>query len=283
MSELIQLGDKIDTLEKEFLNFEQVSCNVVHSFGPGTYIRELTVPADSYVIGHHQNFDHLNIFLKGKVSIVNEDKSITVLTAPMTFIGKPGRKVGYVHEEMVWLNVYPTDERDVEKLEAHLLTKSNGWIESSESIEAIGLLDNKVNHDDFESAISELGFTKEVVLSQSENTDDLIELPFGSYKIKVSDSKIQGKGLFATSDINEGELIAQSIIDGKRTTAERFTNHSKSPNAKMVETENGNINLVATRKIKGCFGGFNGEEITINYREAVKLTLKIKSEVKCQE
>ena len=51
----------------------------------------------------------------------------------------------------------------------------------------------------------------------------------------------------------------------------------------MFRDSNGNINLVAIDKIYGCRGGFDGDEITIDYRESVKLTLKIAEELKCQE
>jgi hypothetical protein len=35
----------------------------------------------------------------------------------MTFIGKPGRKVAYILETVVFQNVYATEETDIEKLE----------------------------------------------------------------------------------------------------------------------------------------------------------------------
>ena len=40
-----------------------------------------------------------------------------------------------------------------------------------------------------------------------------------------------------------------------------------------------NIFLVATENISGCVGGFNGEEITTDYRENLKLI----GEKKCQQ
>jgi hypothetical protein len=35
----------------------------------------------------------------------------------MTFVGKPGRKVAYIIETVVFQNIYATDETDIEKLE----------------------------------------------------------------------------------------------------------------------------------------------------------------------
>lgn len=129
---------KIELVEGQFLDMPQVECPVVHSFGPNVYMRQVTIPAGTIAIGHHQNFEHVNIFVKGKVSMRNEDGSVTTLTAPMTFIGSPGRKIGYIHEEVVWINVYSTNETEIEKLEAHYLTKSETFLEhEKKTIEAM--------------------------------------------------------------------------------------------------------------------------------------------------
>ena len=90
----------------------------------------------------------------------------------------------------------------------------------------------------------------------------------------VAASKIDGKGVFATGDIIEGEVIAPARIANKRTPAGRFTNHAKNPNAMMILLDNGDINLVAKRAISGCKGGNLGEEITIDYRQALSLAIR---------
>lgn len=273
----------IAEVEKDLLKMPQVACPVVHRFGPGIYMREVRVPAGTLTIGHHQNFEHQNLFLQGRVTILNDDGSTTELKAPMSFVGKPGRKIGFIHEDMVWLNIYATNETDVEKLEQTFLTKSEDWINGDEARTKVLSLQSSVDNNDFLDAISETGFTFEQVKAMSENESDLTELPFGGYKIKVSRSNIQGQGLFATGDIEPDEIIAPARILGKRTIAGRFTNHSASPNARMVKASGDDIDLVAIRKIQGCHGGFDGEEITINYREAVSLTrMLFKGGDKCQ-
>ena len=87
-----QIG--IEGLEKTFLEEPQVACPVIHRFGPGVYIREVSIPQGTIAIGHKQKHEHLNVFLKGRVSMFNEDGSISQLKAPMIFVGKPGRKIG---------------------------------------------------------------------------------------------------------------------------------------------------------------------------------------------
>lgn len=275
MSDFSLPAININELEKELMKHDQVSCPVIHSFGPGIYIRQITIPAGSFAIGHHQNFEHMNIFLKGKVTVLDKNGATETLQAPMMFIGQPGRKIGFIHEEVVWLNVYSTNEKDVEKLEAYLLTKSDSWNEIVENINIQNFLKYESDKIDFDKVIKELGVSKELVKQQSENEDDQIELPNGSYQIKVGMSNIEGKGLFATSNFSAGDLIAPGRIAGKRTIAGRFTNHSPNPNAQMRKGDNGDIFLIALKDITGCKGGLDGEEITINYRDAVKLNLEI--------
>ena len=104
--------------------------------------------------------------------------------------------------------------------------------------------------------------------------DDQIPMPFGNYKIMMANSKIDGKGIFATGNIEINEIIAPARINGKRTFVGRYTNHSKNVNAIMVLRDNNDIDLVAKKTIKGCQGGNLGEEITIDYRQALSLAIR---------
>jgi len=256
-------------LEQKMLKLDQADCPVIHRFGPGVYIREVKIPAGALAIGHYQKCPHMNIFLQGRLTIVNNDGTISELVAPMIFSAEPGRKCGYVHEDVVWLNIYPTDETDVEKLEATYLDKSPSWQQANDLRENEAVKRIK-DVDDYRKLLSEVGFTEEDVRGQAENEEDQIPIPLGSYKFAVSKSLIEGNGIFATAEIGPGEVIGPARIGGKRTPIGRYTNHSISPNAKMVDYK-GDIYLVATEKINGCKGGFMGQEITTNYRENLKL------------
>tara|TARA_R110000772_G_scaffold68875_4_gene152501 strand:- start:5031 stop:5879 length:849 start_codon:yes stop_codon:yes gene_type:complete len=260
---------KIQSLEQEFLRHPQVDCPVVHRFGPGLYIREVTLPAGALSIGHAQKTEHLNVMLTGRVSIVGENGKVKELVAPLTFVGQPGRKVGYIHETVIWQNIYATTETDVAKLESMFLDKSDTWKESQPLLSFNKFEDNA----DFVLAIAEYGFDEKTVREQSENTFDQINFPFGGYGVMVSDSSIEGKGLFATKDFLTGEIIAPARILGLRTPAGRYTNHSKNPNATMFLKDNGDIDLIANSKIKGYQGGTIGQEVTVDYRQALNLTV----------
>lgn len=271
--------EKVQFLEGEFLKQPQADCPVVHRFGPGIYIREVTISAGVFSIGHRQTTTHLNIMLAGRVTMVMEDGSHVDVVAPQTFVSGPGRKIGYIHETMVWQNVYATDETDIEKLEAMFLDKSDTWKNSQRDKQLLLSFNNSEDVADFYAAIEELGYDADTVRQQSENQNDQMEMPYGNYKFMVSDSKIEGKGVFATGPISAGEPIGPARIAGLRTPLGRYTNHAKNPNAMMILLDNDDICMVATREISGCKGGDLGEEITIDYRQAVSLA---KEKLSCQ-
>lgn len=119
MSEISQqtANQKIDTLINMCMEAPQVECAEKHYFGPSLYIKEVTLPAGTVVIGKPHKMEHMCILLQGRMIIVKEDGERVELVAPMTFIGSKGRKVAYIIETVVFQNVYSTEETDIEKLE----------------------------------------------------------------------------------------------------------------------------------------------------------------------
>jgi hypothetical protein len=265
----------VEKLETAFLQHEQADCPVHHHFGPGVYIREVVLPTGAYVIGHRHKTPHINIMLEGRITLIGQDGGHTELTAPQTFVSGAGRKIAYIHETVRWQNVYATDETDVETLEAQLLDKSLAFEEAQKANGLLLSFDTRADQDDFAAAIAEFGFDADTVWAISDNESDQIPLPHGEYKMMVATSPIHGKGVFATGDIAAHELIAPARLDGKRTPAGRFTNHSKTPNAVMVKNESGDIFLFSTQSISGCKGSSVGAEITIDYRQALALSVGV--------
>jgi len=267
-SEDCSLEEKCLSLEKVLIKEDQIGCPVIHRFGPGIYIREVFVPGGSFVVGHRHKTEHLNIVLTGKMSMLQEDGSIKDIIAPTILVFKPGRKCGYVHQDLTWLNIHSTTETDVEKLELTFLDKTPLIEEETQHI------NRAIDNEDYKNVLKEFGLTEEVARAQSENEEDQIPFPYGGYKTQVKDSDIEGKGVFASADIIPGESIAPARLNSKRTPAGRYTNHSISPNAKMVMINN-DIFLVATKDIRGYKGGFIGEEITTDYRTTLSLRLEV--------
>jgi hypothetical protein len=255
--------EKVTRLERDMLRMPQAACTVRHHFSPGLYIRELRMPAGTIALGHYQRHAHMNILMQGACRVLNPEGHPIEMRAPLTFVGAPGRKVGLVMEDIVWLNVYPNpdDCQDIDALEARHLLKSPTYRTHQ-------------NEQDYVEMLTEAGVSAELVWEQSSRDDDCIPWPAGTYKVKVGDSKIAGKGLNCTADFEAGEVVAPAIWQGKRTPAGRYTNHSSNPNVEPLQRLDGNTYWVALRPISGCRGGQDGEEITIDYRQTVALALR---------
>lgn len=114
---------------------------------------------------------------------------------------------------------------------------------------------------DYKRFLVEVNLTEEIVQRVTHSSEVAI-LECG--KVTVAESKINGYGLFPFAQISAGDVIAPVLLAGQKTEAGRYTNHSGSPNAKIVILDKDNINLVATRDI-------DDEEITTDYQETLRV------------
>jgi hypothetical protein len=120
---------------------------------------------------------------------------------------------------------------------------------------------------DYERFIEEYGLSPDLVRQIVENETDQTPMPEGFDALRLGESEIQGRGMFATRSIHDGELIAPMRICRMRTPAGRFTNHSPTPNAKAVAPDIHNplsdLIMVAVRQIR------EGEEVKVDYRQVL--------------
>lgn len=101
----------------------QRECPLIHRFQDGVYLREIFMPADTFVIGHIHKTRHQNIVLSGK-AIVMVDGKQKLVQAGNVFESEAGvQKVLYIIEDMRWITVHanPNDECDITKLEESLI------------------------------------------------------------------------------------------------------------------------------------------------------------------
>jgi hypothetical protein len=123
------LAQKVDALLDKARQMPQVDCQTKHYFGPNIYIREVTMPAGSVIVGKPHRSEHMCVMLQGKMIIVSEDGTRKELVAPMTFVGQPGRKVAYIIETTVFQNILATDETNIENLENMLVDNTQPMLE----------------------------------------------------------------------------------------------------------------------------------------------------------
>lgn len=120
----VSMREKVDRLESEMKHFPPVEIPVRHYFAAGLYAREITIPAGTVAVGKIHKTQHINVISHGAVTMVTDTGSQFV-KAPYTWVVEPGKKAAaYAHKETVWTSfcVNPTDERDIEKLEAALIS-----------------------------------------------------------------------------------------------------------------------------------------------------------------
>jgi hypothetical protein len=206
----------------------QAAMPVIHHFGPGIYMRELHIPADTFAIGRKHRFEHTNILLEGMIVLLDEhdDGVGSIVSAPAIWTAPAGQKKVYVVTDAVWLNVFSTNETDPYALECML-----------------------VEQDETEPTVQH---NMPVPWKTEQNT-----MRYSSI-VTVRPSPIHGMGVFLTFPVNDGDIIA----DAERY--ESYLNHSQQPNA-ALRIIDGRTWIVAIKDIEGCIGGGPGTELTINY------------------
>lgn len=106
---------------------EQVEMPLTHRFSPGIYIREIFMPAGTFVIGHKHKTQHFNIILSGRARVMMDGVIHEVAAPDIIESGGGVQKILYIEEDMRWATVHanPTDERDVVKIEESLVELSD--------------------------------------------------------------------------------------------------------------------------------------------------------------
>ena len=111
-----------DAIISEGRDVGPASCPVKHHFAPGSYGREMTLPAGMVVVGKIHKHAHINVISKGRVQVFTEQDGVLELAAPYTFVSSPGTKrVVHVLEETVWTTVHVTDKTDLAEIEREVI------------------------------------------------------------------------------------------------------------------------------------------------------------------
>jgi len=97
----------------------KIEIPVEHIFSAGVYVRQITIPAGSLVMGKRHRHATCNILLKGVLTVyTDEDMPPVTVSGPLIFTTEPcAKKFAYCHEEAVFLNVIPTDSTDPDEIE----------------------------------------------------------------------------------------------------------------------------------------------------------------------
>jgi hypothetical protein len=230
----------------------QVEIPATHVIHGGMYLREITIPKDTLITGQIYKLDHLDIMISGDVTVSTDSGERMRFKGYNKFKGLSGKKrAGYTHEDTTWITVHPVTGPDGEAIQKMI---------TAETFEDLAeFYANQARHD-YLLFLYDSGINKDEVERQSKETKDVDESPVDG--VYLSDSAINGVGLFSGYQFSSGDTICMARVDGKRTIAGRYANHSNRSNAKMVISD-GNALLVAATDIPA------NEEITVDYRQVI--------------
>jgi len=86
---------------------EKADLPIKHSFAPGIYAREMTIPEGSLLIGKIHKHRHHNFLMKGSIIVLTESKGVELLQAPLMIVSEPGtQRVGYAITDTIWTTVH---------------------------------------------------------------------------------------------------------------------------------------------------------------------------------
>lgn len=103
-------------------------CPLKHVFAPGgtcqhVYAREIFIPAGTTIVGKIHKHAHLNMLMKGRVSVFTE-KGRQDFEGPLTMVSQAGTKRAvYAHEDTIWVTVHLTNDTDLAKIEEEIIAK----------------------------------------------------------------------------------------------------------------------------------------------------------------
>ena len=100
-----------------------------HTFVPGAYIREITMPAGLILTSKIHKVEHPYFVLRGKCEVVTEEGKV-LIEAPYWGITKAGTKRAlHIIEETVWVTVHSTEQTYLKKVEEEIIATNFDMLE----------------------------------------------------------------------------------------------------------------------------------------------------------
>lgn len=118
----LTMRQRVERLEDIIAQAPPVACPLRHHFGPGVYLREMTIPAGVTATGAVHKTEHLTIIVGH--CLLTTDDGVREFCGHHTIRSKPGMKRAcHALLTTTLTTIHVTDETDLEKL-VELLTES---------------------------------------------------------------------------------------------------------------------------------------------------------------
>lgn len=145
----VRAREKINSFQSEYIkafdvgqltpaeySYKHHFTQIHDEFGCAMYGREMTLAKGAIVVGRIHKHPVINVLLKGKLAVVSENGR-RVVEAPCVYVSEPNvKRVGYVLEDCVWLNVLMTKQVGEENLDE--ITDFH----TAKTYEEVGLVDS---------------------------------------------------------------------------------------------------------------------------------------------
>ncbi len=112
--------EKLFVIEAALKQMPQVEVPLRHCFGNKVYVREMTAPKGSILIGKMHKYKQVNIVIKGDISVLTEDGWKRLKSGDMFESPAGIKRAGFTHEDTVWTTICGTEETEVNKAEDEL-------------------------------------------------------------------------------------------------------------------------------------------------------------------
>ncbi len=123
MGELSAARQEIQRAEDALLSMPQTSPSLKHCFGDGVYGRQMTLVAGEAFTGAVHLTNHITVLAQGTLLLRTSTSEAEEITAPCMFeCPKNQKKMGFAVTECVLINFIGTDLKDVEEIEATVVT-----------------------------------------------------------------------------------------------------------------------------------------------------------------
>lgn len=123
---IFDFEDKLSQVEGAFKGDNEL-CPLKHSFAPGIYVREIRIPAGTWITGKIHKHSHPNFLMSGTVDVFTESNGTERLVGPMVMISPAGTKRAlYAVTDLHWCTVHfnPSNTEDLKKLEDEIIVKN---------------------------------------------------------------------------------------------------------------------------------------------------------------
>lgn len=101
-------------------------CPLKHTFSDGLYIRQISIPKETFLVGKIHFHQHPVFLMQGEIYIVTEFGN-QYFKAPHYFVTPPGiKRAAFAETDTTWITVHlnPTNTQNLEELEKNIIAKN---------------------------------------------------------------------------------------------------------------------------------------------------------------